>query len=64
MELDDLKNSWKKTELKTNKNVDIMELIQHKSYGPVAALKRDQKTGIDNGLNALHTDQQQHEQCR
>jgi hypothetical protein len=40
MELDDLKNSWKQTELKTNKNTDIMELVQHRSYGPVAALKR------------------------
>jgi len=41
MELDDLKDSWKQTEETNNKNIDIMELIQHKSYGPVAALKRE-----------------------
>ena len=40
MELDDLKNNWKQTKLKPNKNINIMELIQHRSYGPVAALKR------------------------
>ena len=40
MELDDLKNTWKQTEHKQIKNTDIMELIQHKSYGPIAALKR------------------------
>src|SRR3954453_21929609 len=39
MELDDLKDSWKQT--KSNKNTDIMELIKHKSYGPIAALKRE-----------------------
>lgn len=39
MELDDLKDSWKQTKL--NKNTDIMELIKHKSYGPIAALKRE-----------------------
>jgi hypothetical protein len=41
MELDDLKNSWKnKTEnsTETSKN-EIMEMIQHKSYGPLASLK-------------------------
>src|SRR5437868_3525546 len=41
MELDDLKLSWKETEIKKNINTDIMKLIQHKSYGPVAALKRE-----------------------
>ena len=41
MELDDLKESWKQTGQTNNKNTDIMELIQHKSYGPVAALKRE-----------------------
>ena len=41
MELDDMKQSWKRTDLKTNKNTDIMELVQHKTYGPVAALKRE-----------------------
>src|SRR4051795_11217379 len=41
MELDDLKQSWKETEIKKNTNTNIMKLIQHKSYGPVAALKRE-----------------------
>jgi hypothetical protein len=40
MELDDLKKSWNEQRIQTNKNINIMELIQHKSYGPVAALKR------------------------
>jgi hypothetical protein len=40
MELDDLKEAWKKTNLKKT-NTDIMELIQHKSYGPLNALKRE-----------------------
>jgi len=40
MELDDLKKSWNEQPIKTTKNINIMELIQHKSYGPVAALKR------------------------
>jgi hypothetical protein len=39
MELDDLKQTWKQTPLKKATNTDIMELIQHKSYGPVSALK-------------------------
>lgn len=39
MELDDLKQTWKQTPIKKNKNTDIMEMIQHKSYGPVTALK-------------------------
>jgi hypothetical protein len=39
MELDDLKQSWNKQTIET-KNTNIMELIHHKSYGPVAALKR------------------------
>src|SRR3712207_3029095 len=41
MELDELKHQWKqadKTQKPINKN--IVELIQHKSRGPVAALKR------------------------
>src|SRR3954469_3399083 len=41
MELDDLKQSWKETEIKKDTNTNIMKLIQHKSYGPVAALKRE-----------------------
>jgi hypothetical protein len=40
MELDDLKQSWKETPIPTPENKNIMEMIQHKSYGPVAALKR------------------------
>ena len=40
MELDDLKNNWHQTPLTKNKNWDIMEIIQQKSYGPLAALKR------------------------
>lgn len=40
MELDDLKNIWKQSPEKNNLNTDIMELIQHKSYGPVSALKK------------------------
>lgn len=39
MELEDLKNTWQQTPVKKI-NTDIMEIIQHKSYGPVAALKR------------------------
>src|SRR3954452_13461070 len=41
MELDDLKDAWKladKNQSLTNNN--IMELIRHKSYGPISALKR------------------------
>lgn len=45
MELDDLKETWKKTFLKKT-NTDIMEIIQHKSYGPVSALKREFKKQI------------------
>lgn len=41
MELDDLKQSWKKTTIKKNKNTDIMDIMKHKSYGPIAALKRE-----------------------
>ena len=40
MELDDLKNTWQQTPPNKNLNTDIMEIIQHKSYGPLAALKR------------------------
>jgi hypothetical protein len=43
MELDDLKQSWKQNNTKQTTNTDIMELIQHKSYGPIAALKREFK---------------------
>src|SRR5829696_1299549 len=40
MELDDLKRSWNSQPIQSTKYINIMELIQHKSYGPVAALKR------------------------
>lgn len=40
MELDDLKQTWRQTSIKNNINTDIMELIQLKSHGPVAAMKR------------------------
>jgi hypothetical protein len=41
MELDDLKQQWKNTEIiQQSKNQNIMEIIQNKSNGPVAALKR------------------------
>jgi hypothetical protein len=43
MELDDLRQSWKETPIPTPVNKNIMEMIQHKSYGPVAALKRNFK---------------------
>jgi hypothetical protein len=41
MELDDLKQSWKNTTINKNKNNDIMDIMKHKSYGPIAALKRE-----------------------
>lgn len=40
MELDDLKQTWQQQRPEPIKNTDIMELIHHKSYGPIAALKR------------------------
>jgi hypothetical protein len=45
MELDDLKKTWQQTPVK-NLNTDIMEILQHKSYGPVAALKRTYRKQI------------------
>lgn len=41
MELDDLKQTWKETTIKKNKNTDIMDIMKHKSYGPIASLKRE-----------------------
>jgi hypothetical protein len=41
MELDDLKQTWKQSETNKNINTNIMNLIQHKTYGPVAALKKE-----------------------
>jgi hypothetical protein len=40
MELDDLKESWKKDNEKSNLNLNIMELIQRKSGGPIEVLKK------------------------
>ena len=41
MELDDLKQPWKQSTENINlSNNNIMELIQNKSYGPIASLKR------------------------
>jgi hypothetical protein len=41
MELDDLKHQWKKADkIQQSNNQNIMEIIQHRSNGPVAALKR------------------------
>jgi hypothetical protein len=40
MELDDLKQIWKENIIKKPVNKNIMEMIQDKSRGPVAALKR------------------------
>ena len=39
MELDELKKAWKQDPIHKHPNTDIMELIQQKSYGPIAALK-------------------------
>ena len=41
MELDDLKQTWKQTDINKPKNTDIMKLVQNKSYGPVTSLKRE-----------------------
>jgi hypothetical protein len=41
MELDDLKQTWKETNTKTNINTDIMDIMKHKSYGPIAGLKKE-----------------------
>jgi len=46
MELDDLKNTWQQTPVTKNNNTDIMEIIQQKSYGPIAALKRTYRKQI------------------
>jgi hypothetical protein len=44
MELDDLKHHWKSADnIQQYKNQNIMEMIQHQSNGPVAALKRSYK---------------------
>ena len=41
MELDDLKQQWKQSEnIHQSKNSNIMDIIRHKSNGPLAELKR------------------------
>jgi hypothetical protein len=40
MDLDELKNTWQQMPPQKNINTDIMEILQHKSYGPLAALKK------------------------
>ena len=40
MELDDLKQTWQQSQSTKPSNTNIMELIQNKSNGPVAALKK------------------------
>lgn len=40
MELDELKQMWKETPAQNKADTNVMELVQHKSYGPLAALKR------------------------
>ena len=40
MELDELKQTWQQSQSTKPLNTNIMELIQHKSYGPLAALKK------------------------
>jgi hypothetical protein len=52
MELDELKQQWKHADAnQTSQNKNIMEMIQHSSNGPVAALKTSYKRQI--GLMAL-----------
>jgi hypothetical protein len=46
MELDDLKKTWKESTIQKPQNKNIMEMIQHKSYGPIAALKRSYRKQI------------------
>jgi len=40
MELDDLKKTWQENTIQKPQNKNIMEMIMHKSYGPLAALRR------------------------
>lgn len=46
MELDDLKDTWKRNLDVKSTNTNIVELIQNKKYGPVAALKKAFKKQI------------------
>jgi hypothetical protein len=40
MELDDLKETWNQSTQNKIKNADIMNIIKHKTYGPISALKK------------------------
>jgi len=40
MELDDFKQTWNSTSIHSPQNQNIMDIIQHKSHGPVNALKK------------------------
>lgn len=46
MELDDLKQTWQQSQSTKPLNTNIMELIQQRSYGPLAALKKAFKKQI------------------
>jgi hypothetical protein len=46
MELDELKKMWNQTPIQNKPIINIMELIQHKSYGPLASLKRTYRKQI------------------
>jgi len=46
MELDELKQIWSETTFQNKQNTKIMEMIQHKNYGPLAALKRTYRKQI------------------
>jgi hypothetical protein len=46
MDLDDLKQSWQQTPTTKTTNTDIMQLIQQKSYGPIAAMKEGYRKQI------------------
>src|SRR4051812_43748583 len=46
MELDELKKMWSETPIKDKSNTKIMELIQDKNNGPLAALKRTYRKRI------------------
>src|SRR5258706_15792977 len=41
MELDELKETWKHSNLPKTTNTDVMEIIRHQSHAPIAALKRE-----------------------
>jgi hypothetical protein len=41
MELDEIKQTWKNIKSDKSKSLNIVEMLQHKSYGPIAGLKRE-----------------------